>query len=993
MATRIGVAIPDRASLALANIMRGSPDAFARSLVSPDTLTPREHKDLIEQWFGEGESVPKSIARFFTNPMTIGAVALALHWPAPSMERLKPTMKSLANYDRYMPGILRKLSGLFEIFHNTGVDDAFSYATRERAAFHNKFTGPGLGLALDEFSKATGGTLPAPIRQIAMGYHWDMSQPEHAVKLSKFLNNELERVGSSIRLDAGDLAPLKELAAPETQMLQTTQRGTTSRLWGIVEEAHKNGSLKDLQRDLYHSSIDLSENLSKRVRAAKRATGDLPTRIENWYPHVVHRGQDEIKAGFADAGREALGRTAQRGINAGAPGRQTAGQYVERYNRMVPNAKHVRMLAEKGEVSRKFADALDQIKMLRSPGLDPIREYDLRVVHTVERASDAMGRAYVWRVKRDHYKESVGTWVNQRTNELATSSNQSNQRNAQLLMDTYIPAVLGRSSVEQYSRGLEWGSLRNWTAKMLESPKVQKTIGPDLTKRLNEMLHYGTGFASWHQAGGKMASWFYLTTLGFNPATAAQNLLQSVLTTGSIVDPKFMMQGLEKVGRDFPKMRAAMSRGMTEHEALGKFFPDFAGQGLELEPLFAEAIHGAKEVTPGLLRAEAAKSGLSKLSKSFTEKALGLFGLTERFNHLLAFYSAHPQAVAEGFGSQAAEIAAKATRLGQLWAGPFSIPSGLVNLPAPLRQFTTFPAKIANFLALSAAGGLPNVGPGGVFHPGTLGRAVLGSTAAYEAGRGVLGTDLSGALLFGAAPGPSERGPFAPLPVVPPVLALAGAAGLDLARGEFNETKRVLPLLIPGGVAGARALPMLAGRFSPGAGEAVGRALGRPYADYSRPAPDGRIAVHTADGSLVGNFTPVEIMRRALGLGGEDAADEQTFTKYLVRQRDQIRDYRRRYVKARVEHDPDKAERLNNDYVGRFGIGPIQYKDADRRAFTMRNDISRLERIMETVPPEARGLYGGLISAAFANAGPHMLGVDPAMLGTGTARTRHPGLF
>lgn len=997
MATRMNIPVwsPERPALALANLTRGDAAGVARSLFSPDRLTPEQHKDLVEQWFGPGESFPKSVARFLTNPMTLVALALARRWGPNSIEALRQTTKSLANYDRVFPGIMRKLSGLYELFHGTGIDDAFQVATRERAAVHNLITAPGLGQGLDDLARATGG-LPSLKRQLAMGFHADMRQPDATKQLVQLLNAEAKTYNLSFRATEADVAPLRALAPAEERFLATVQEGTVKPAYGLIEKAHKVGALEDMQRDLLYQSVAVAErSAAKRgaIAGARARKMGLPPQIENYYPRIVMRSPDDVKAGFSDAVREMLPRQTQRAINEGAAARATASSLVARYGKTIPNARQLRVLAEAGEISPKLADMVDAIQIARgSATAGPLLSHDLRIVQALSHYTDSLGRAYVMRAYRDPhgvYRKGLGAYFKHQVGVLATSSNLSNQRNAQLLMDTYLPALMGRSSVEQYSRGLEWGAMKNWTAKMLESPKVRSVVGPKVADRLTEMLHYGTGFATWHQAGGKIASWFYLTTLGFNPATAAQNLFQSILTTGAIVPSKHVLGALDETWTGFVKMQKMMRAGATEHEALAKVFPAFAKEGLEVEPLFAEAIHGAKEAMPGLLRAEQAAGSLTRGGRSFAQKALGLFGMTERFNHLWAFNAAHRWAQSAAVpASEWGHVAAKVTRLGQLWAGPFSIPSGLVNVPAPLRQFTTFPAKMLNFLALSAAGGVPNLGPGGLFNPGTLGRAMLGSMAAYEAGRGLLNTDLSSSLLFGAVPDPAARGPFAPLPVVPPTLAVGGAAALDFATGEFNELKRAWPLLVPGGIAAARAVPFVAGAVSPETAEVASGVTGRPRADYENIGPDGRIAVYSSEGSLIGRFSQVEIIRRALGLGGEEAADEAALTKYLVRQRDMIRDYRRRYITATMEQDAEEAERIDLAYQREIGIGPIQVKKSDMRAYTMRKDIGRLERVMETLPPEARPLYANIIGTVMANAGPHMLGVDPQLLARGTARSR-----
>lgn len=980
--TRLDVAIPDRASIALANILQGNSVGAAHAMFAPDKLSPQEHQDMVDRYFGPGESVLKSAARFATNPLTLLAFALVWKWPAPSMSMLKPTMESLAKYDKYTPAFLRWMSGLNELFHGTGVDDAFAYFTRKRADFVNKYLGQGLGAGLDEFVTKTG-ALPTPKREMAMGFHWDMEQEGYADAFSKTLNGLLRKAGSSFRITSSDLRPLKELEGAEKQLIDRT-RSTTELLYDdIIKRAEKEGVLGQLLRDVNRQSLaDFSEMTA-------------PQRIKNWFGHVLHRDEMAVRRSFEEIGEEVMGDPAKqvRGttidraqILSGAE-HVTSGHLADRKNRMLPNARQIRQLADDGVVSPRLADAIDRVQEFAQNKYGvQFPEYDLRMTHAVSHAVNSLGRAAVWRIPDARYGAGVGTWVMDRTRELATGS-YSAKRNAQLLIDTYIPAALGRSSIEQYARGLEWGAMKNWTAKQLENPTVKRVLGDKLHNTLNEMLHFGTGLTTWHGAGGKIASWFYLSTLGFNPATAAQNLLQTAVTTAGLVKPKYLMQGLQETWKGYTKVLSATAKGMPEHEALAKYFPEFASQGLEIEGLHADLIAGSKEVIPGILEATRKDKGLSGKFRRLSDAALALFSKTERFNHLLSFNAARAQGMAEGLASETAgEIAAKVVRLGQQWSGPFATPSGLINKWAPFRQFATFPVKTGAFLGLSAAGAL-GMGPGGVFHPGTLGRAMIGSMIAYEGGRALFDKDLSGSLLFGAAPGPAAQGPFAPLPVVPPAIATLGAIGLDLARGEgFNETARTLPLFVPGGVAASRALPLLTD-----AGPQIGSVVGRAYADYSRRGPDGKVPVYTYSGGMQGRFSDWELYKRAMGLGSDDPQKEAATVRYIVRQREEIRKRRRAYIDRLMGGDPEEAQRISLQYEQDFGIGPITVKKSDLKAYTMRHDIARLERLVDTLPPEARALYGNVIGVSLSNAMPNMLGIDPAMLTSGTATSRRPG--
>lgn len=989
MATRLSVPLysPERPALALANLVRGDPEGVVNSLIAPDKLTPKQHRDLVEQMFGPGESVGKSLARFFTNPLTIGAIALVVRYPAPTMKLLEPVVGMLKDFDRHTPAILSKLLGQMENFTGTGVDDAILWATRRNASQSYRYL-KAHGDALNAFADAEGGRLPTLTQQLAMGYHADAQQPGFAKNTADAINAALEQLGVSGRIDPKKLMPQRALSAAEQAVIGRTRDGTLVPMQELYRDFEKAGILDAMQRDIGLQSIAAKSAVgsAKRAAAKRAVTGAAEQLDAAYFPHVMIRTPLEQQAAYntipGELAAAALSQRTKSQIAVDATAKLSSGHVIRRFWEVLPDPEQAAKLAKEGYLHADVADALKTIyaraNELPIGSLPP--RYDWRFTNAVSHYADSMIRAHTWRMPNlpeSPYKAGFGEYMRARATELFNSPNYTHQRLGQMMADTTIPALLGRTNLAQYTRTLTSNGLKQWTAKMLERQGVRQVIGEGTAKRLEEILHYGIGTVTWHGAGGKLASWFYLSTLGFNPATAAQNLLQNFLTTGAMVKPEFLLKSLTDVTSKYPTLLKLQKAGLDEHEALLQTFPDFARQFIEVEPRHVDLIRGASRV--GVPAVEAAASGASTAARSFADKALGMFSITERFNHLVAFYAGHGQAIAEGYTArEAGPMAAKLTKLAQMWSGPFSIPTGIQNWPGAARQFLTFPMKMAGIVGASAADAV-GMGPGGVFNPGTLGRAVLGSMAAYEFGRGVLKTDLTNSLLFGATPGLRERGPFAPLPVVPPAFAVGGAVALDLAKGTTEETRKVLPLLVPGGVAASRALPLIGDKIAQGTGQAVGQTFGRPYADYTARDPSGRVAVYSADGNYVGHFSPVELFRRSMGLGGDVAADEASLVRYLSRQRDVIRDYRRRYITAVMEHDTDEAERINLSYQNDLGLGPIQVRKQDYKAFQLRQDLTRLQRVMKTIPKQSRDLYQNVVAATIGQSAPHLMGMDPQM--------------
>jgi hypothetical protein len=293
----------------------------------------------------------------------------------------------------------------------------------------------------------------------------------------------------------------------------------------------------------------------------------------------------------------------------------------------------------------------------------------------------------------------------------------------------------------------------------------------------------------------------------------------------------------------------------------------------------------------------------------------------------------------------------------------------------PFRQFTQFPLRT---LELFMRGW-----PEGDF--GTAGRMIAAGGAVYGAGR-MAGLNLSHGLLWGALPAPyGEDQPWYPLPVAPPLFQMGGAVLSDMFGGKFEQVPRSLPLLIPGGVALARVSTVL----SPG----VAKFLGRSYADYENQRSDGTIPLYSADGGLKGFKTPLQLFGDAVGWKTLTGDPEAELTRFLLAQRDQLRNERRQYIEAIAVNDMNKAQKIQAQHARIYPqLGPIAIKKSDIRAVHLRHDIGRLERILETLPADERAMYGQMVSMGLTEAAPSFLGVDPALLGRpgATIKSRDP---
>jgi hypothetical protein len=252
----------------------------------------------------------------------------------------------------------------------------------------------------------------------------------------------------------------------------------------------------------------------------------------------------------------------------------------------------------------------------------------------------------------------------------------------------------------------------------------------------------------------------------------------------------------------------------------------------------------------------------------------------------------------------------------------------------------------------------------------------MGSVAAAKIAENALGADISPGLMTGALPLPTWEGsPFYPLPLVPPVFSLVGSGAMALSEGSTEPLKRTLPLLVPGGVALSRAR----------------RSLSPEYVNYQQQGPDGRFPVFTDRGTLKGYYSPVQLAAKAMGLGTIDETKERELMGYLIKQRDILRTYRKDYLEAIYDNDTAKAAEIQEEFQSKYPeLGKIYVQKKDLKTIELRKRITRLEKLLDTIPPEYREEYGQLVGYTLAEEAQELLGVDPILLGTAgmTSRTR-----
>lgn len=654
-----------------------------------------------------------------------------------------------------------------------------------------------------------------------------------------------------------------------------------------------------------------------------------------------------------------------------------------------------------------------------------VTEYSLDLLDTTEKYIHQTSSMYAWTLKGGGQKLM---------DELILLDRAGDKARASMLRDTYIPLLLGQNTFNQANNMQTWSSsILKWHDKMNE-PWAKKLVPKSLRDGIQNMLLDTRGNPSLGPMSRASSGWIYLGALALNPAAAARNLFQLSLTTAPSIGAKWTAVGLERSVKKAAKYFKFRANGMEHAQAFKKAAPAYHRSGIGASPQVEEALGQglARAWEQGATHA-AIPGGKTKIDKA-KSAMMAMFSGSEQTVRMVTFEGALAQGMSEGAKAakkigaklrpgqlldEASRYARKTVQETQFLSGPLNTPKWMADKNPLIRQFTQFSLRYFEFLSHTAlrkgAGHKVDIGAFGRFadsipglghvfrglekrgyNPGTAARAVLWSEMLGRAGYEALGLDMDESLMSGAAPWPRGYGALAPLPVMPPIASIALAPVLDLAKGEFKETPRILPLLMPGGVAAARALAGITAFPGMEAGQSVARFLQKPYADYSGRTPDGRTPLYTAKGNLIGYATPADLFFKATGLAekGVNLPNEQALYRMLLGNRDRIREYRSDYIKQVANGNMQAAAKIDKEFQKAIpNVGALKdwVSEDDFKRERKRREITRMEKMLDTLPPQVRPMYAAILQQALLQgAGPEFLGFDdPQALTKGdTARSR-----
>lgn len=976
-----------RAELALANAARLEPAASLRSLFTPETLAPRQRFTLAEEYGLDQKGFMGRLLGIVENPLVLFGLIMTIPYPIRGVRNLFKFAPKFVGLAR-RPGLIRGryIGNIDSIFAGSPVPEAFKAVIRETDSLKRELS-EGIGKAVVKYEEATGrawtpktGRLLAlslegiPVRPSGAAFTRMVSEVRAVEQTAwdKVFVQAQRNVEKQAASEAGlsletvrrlEKVPFKQLA-PDAQAALRQYRGVRRR------------TINDIVRQLESEGFfGTREMLTAR-------------RIENYYPHRVPRKERMSPEDWdlmltAGGGEKAFG---ERMVGEAARVRTVHAK--PRHDQMVPDPEALK------SVRGYLADPSMVERVEAALAADPtLRKYSLEFGDVMSSYINSVSRARAW-VTLGHGQKIVNFAKELEASTAMGPAMAHNKSRVALLRDALIPMALGQTPYRQGVLAAEYQSMKVHLAKSLkDSNVIRRTLGPEMTKWIEDGIASDKGILGLRDIQGYTARLIYTGALGLpNVASSVWNVMQSVLTTMPLIGPGAVARGFATTAKGIGRYAADRLRNVTHETAMMRAFPEFVEQGLKASPTATELTLG-QSIAGDLSEAWSRVSGrgaatvAGRVGQDINNALMSAFTTTESFNRLLAFYGTYRTAIREGAKAvEAGTLARNVVEQTQFLSGLIAKPAFFLRNPqlGPLmQQFGTFGARYADFLMRSTE--FASGAQGGMFgrNYGTLGRMLLYGGLTYETGQ-LLGLNLSGGLVTGAIPMTLPGSPFFPAPFVPPALTIAGGAAQAALTGNVSTLQRSLPILVPGGIGLSRMLPLTVGLIAPELGPGVSQLTGRNFVAWDQPREDGRVPVYSPDMQLVGYQHPAEIYVSMWGgdVFAETASSfERQLTAYITAQADQIAGYRRNYLNALYfENDVRKAQRINEEYNERYGLGDIQVSDRHLDAVRMRYTVTRLERVLNQIPAEVRPVFAALVSQAVMARAPSLLGIDPGLL-------------
>lgn len=1016
------IGILERPGQAVQNVMVGDLPAGFQSMFQPGDLLPQE-RDAFLKKHGLDKSVWAPVFRLMTNPLLIVSLAAGFKFPVASAANMFKVKNAVAGMTKRFP-ILGKLSSMQGLYRGTKIADDYTDVVTNIHLYRTEFNERMSGL-LRTFRSQTGKT-PSSAEQMMISSWLDgLHRPLRGWEGTKGVIT-MGRGASRVNVPSVDTL-MPDLEAHMGRSLLQLAKGT-----------------RQVFDDMWEKTFGSPQNREaiRRAMIRMKGSGDEmsdvwkeyltnPRKIEHYYPHRLMTTEADFLAMFKNmtSERQAVGAAARKTVRWVGPESHTRHSALmpslvelDDLSRLKPGVVDKAQLERLKEVAKYkiIADAGGQGKLtvrsmqrLKESSYENIvsdwrglmseneaisfrgsmevaqpKQYSLKLMNTFNSYSQSMGSTFGWTVMGGGEKLQGHVRTLKALGGTKVEGAPQAKMRAEMLENTYIPLALGRGTFKNALKSQAWEQNMYKMAAWVRTPKVRGVLGEDLAKTMHGHLTNARSAFSYVNLSQKAAGYFYLSTLGLNPASALKNVLQLVLTTGPTLGYKTTAMGLSAAMKKSHKYFAARfgTQKLSHEQAIRYAYPDFGKSGAAAAPITDEVMENSLRNIAGIQSLAPGK--LVSTQKKISSAMMSLFTATETTNRLATWEGALIHARrAKMTGKMATDFATKVVAETQFLTGPQNTPYLLAGINPMIRQLGQFPLRFLEFATHTAW----NLGAAEASvlgkNPGTFARMIAGSIIALEAGREV-GVDAGDALLGGALPSfqkAREGSPFGGFPIVPPAVQLAGGMAMGAATQDFSALVRGAPLMVPGGIAAMRVAGIMpadvVGETVSETGVQLSRFVGRGYADYQNPSPDGRIPVYTPQRTLKGFYTRWEILAQGLGIRQGDKVREEDLMRTIIKGREQIQESRKDYLDARLRNDATDANSVAERFQLQFGF-PLPVTEQDIEGMQLRRRVSRLERLVRTLPPgPARDQYVQLIASSLGSSGPALLGIDPALLG------------
>lgn len=540
-----------------------------------------------------------------------------------------------------------------------------------------------------------------------------------------------------------------------------------------------------------------------------------------------------------------------------------------------------------------------------------------------------------------------------------------------------VKAVAGRSDEGEIMFGNMFSSIANSAGRIGD-----RWLGRKELAQVDHGLQTIRRNQQYRKLSNGIASYFYSTTLGMNPASAFQNLLQPLITTGpaigfgnAIAGSKEFLARVPRYAQEFAVQRAAIRAAdnvpwalkplhkinVAAERAFQLTFPELAKSGIKIDP----RLFDVDDATTAAF-SDRVERGFKNYDV-FAKFILQPFTNAEMANQASAFFGARKAIqgamrrgeyeiprLAESGAALAGEAlddwinfeASNVVNATQFRPGPGSRSIWQGRAPAFLRMFTSFPSRMLSFMGESTVRGamtqaqlenadwLSRVTNGR--NLGTMARMYLYGRIAQGFGRDVLGLDLSKATGLTAGFSLDTDSDTMGLVPIPPVAGI----GLDLVRTTVTRDIRDLrPMELPG--VGPIPIPKT---LLPG-----GVGLSRAIRAMNQWRPDVGGFVDEDERMMYTGNTP-DLILSMLGLPLDKSRRAREAIDRTSMLRDRVRTFRRQMAQAVAMGDVGRQNQLQAEWAEAFkgkNWPALTVSAQDVQRYRDQSRIPALQRMMQ----------------------------------------------